>query len=114
MLTKLQLKLGMFLAEGEIASGDNENANNLLNKIYELFFSGTVRILILTGLGLFAVIKGVMLGMGIVQAADDQQQRKEKINSLKYMVIGVVLVVVLYLSAGYIINLISDLGAESK
>lgn len=103
-LTKLQLKLGMFLVEGDTP---DENAEGILDTIYNFFFSGWVKTLILTGLGLFLVIKGVMLGVGIVQAADDQQQRKEKINALKYMIIGVVLVIVLYLSAGAIIDLIA-------
>lgn len=108
MLTKLQMKAGMLLVGGDTGNTkENENAEKLIDTIYDFFFTGWVRVLILTGLGLFLVIKGVMLGMGIVQAADDQQQRKEKINALKYMVIGVVLVIVLYLGAGAIINMIA-------
>lgn len=109
MLTKLQMKAGMMLAvSGTGEKTDEKQAEDLINTIYDFFFSGWVRVLILTGLGLFLVIKGVMLGVGIVQAADDQQQRKEKINALKYMVIGVVLVIVLYLGAGAIINMIAN------
>lgn len=108
MLTRLQMKAGMMLVGGNGNTEKNEDAETLINTIYDFFFTGWVRVLILTGLGLFLVIKGVMLGVGIVQAADDQQQRKEKINALKYMVIGVVLVIVLYLGAGAIINMIAN------
>lgn len=109
-LARLQLKLGAFLATG---TPENEHAEGILKTIQDFFFDGWIKTLILTGLGLFLVIKGVMLGVGIVQAADDQQQRKEKINALKYMIIGVVLVIVLYLSAGAIIELIAS-STESK
>lgn len=108
MLTRLQMKAGMLLVGGDGNAETNEDAKKLIDTIYDFFFTGWVRVLILTGLGLFLVIKGVMLGIGIVQAADDQQQRKEKINALKYMVIGVVLVIVLYLGAGAIIDMIAD------
>lgn len=40
-------------------------------------------------LGLFLVIKGALLGMQIVKAADEPQVRQEKISSLKWLVIGV-------------------------
>lgn len=109
-LARLQLKLGAFLASGK---KPEEQADGILKTVQDFFFTGWVKTLILTGLGLFLVVKGVMLGVGIVQAADDQQQRKEKINALKYMIIGVVLVIVLYLSAGAIIELIAS-STESK
>lgn len=114
MLTKLSLKAGLILAGVPEGSGKDKESEALIDTIYDFFFSGWVRTLILTGLGLFLVIKGVMLGVGIVQAADDQQQRKEKINALKYMIIGVVLVIVLYLSAGAIINLIADSASSGE
>lgn len=40
-------------------------------------------------LGLFLVVKGALLGMQIVKAADEPQVRQEKIGSLKWLVIGV-------------------------
>lgn len=40
-------------------------------------------------LGLFLVIKGALLGMQIVKAADEPQVRQEKIGSLKWLVIGI-------------------------
>lgn len=42
-------------------------------------------------LGIFLVIKGALLGMQIVKAADEPQVRQEKIGSLKWLVIGVVI-----------------------
>lgn len=42
-------------------------------------------------LGLFLVIKGALLGMQIVKAADEPQVRQEKIGSLKWLVIGIVI-----------------------
>ena len=40
-------------------------------------------------LGLFLVVKGAILGMQIVKAADEPQVRQEKIGSLKWLVIVV-------------------------
>lgn len=40
-------------------------------------------------LALFLIIKGAILGMQIVKAADEPQVRQEKIGSLKWLVIGV-------------------------
>ena len=40
-------------------------------------------------LGIFLLVKGAMLGVQIVKAADEPQVRQEKIGSLKWLVIGV-------------------------
>ena len=40
-------------------------------------------------LAAFLVVKGAILGMQIVKAADEPQVRQEKIGSLKWLVIGV-------------------------
>ena len=42
-------------------------------------------------LGLFLIVKGALLGMQIVKAADEPQVRQEKIGSLKWLVIGVLI-----------------------
>ena len=42
-------------------------------------------------LGLVLVIKGALLGVQIVKAADEPQVRQEKIGSLKWLVIGVII-----------------------
>ncbi len=49
----------------------------------------TVLVIIYIVLGLFLVVKGAILGMQIVKAADEPQVRQEKIGSLKWLVIGV-------------------------
>lgn len=49
----------------------------------------TALIIIYVVLGMLLVIKGALLGMQIVKAADEPQIRQEKIGSLKWLVIGV-------------------------
>ena len=49
----------------------------------------TILVIIYIVLGLFLVVKGAILGMQIVKAADEPQVRQEKIGSLKWLVIGV-------------------------
>ena len=49
----------------------------------------TILTIIYIVLGLFLVIKGALLGMQIVKAADEPQVRQEKIGSLKWLVIGI-------------------------
>ena len=61
---------------GSIMSKVNDIADIILTIIYIV-------------LGLFLVIKGALLGMQIVKAADEPQVRQEKIGSLKWLVIGV-------------------------
>lgn len=43
------------------------------------------------GIGAFLIIKGSMIGAQIVKAADEPEVRQEKINSLKYLLIGVLI-----------------------
>ena len=50
---------------------------------------GTVLPVIWVVLGLFLIVKGAILGVQIVKAADEPQVRQEKIGSLKWLVIGV-------------------------
>lgn len=49
----------------------------------------TITLIIYIVLGLFLGVKGAILGMQIVKAADEPQVRQEKIGSLKWLVIGV-------------------------
>ena len=49
----------------------------------------TITTVIYFALGLFLVVKGALIGMQIVKAADEPQVRQEKIGSLKWLVIGV-------------------------
>ena len=62
---------------------------------------GTVLTIIYIVLGLFLVIKGALIGMQIVKAADEPQVRQEKISSLKWLVIGVAI--------AYAVTFVADL-----
>lgn len=59
-------------------------------------------------LGVFLVIKGALLGMQIVKAADEPQVRQEKIGSLKWLVIGVAIAYLVAIAADVAIGIIKD------
>ena len=65
----------------------DEGLNTALSLVSEIV--GTVTLVIYIVLGFFLVVKGAILGMQIVKAADEPQVRQEKIGSLKWLVIGV-------------------------
>ena len=74
-----------FLLEGSAElTGSLSSAMEKLTGIVD-----TILTIIYIVLGLFLVIKGALLGMQIVKAADEPQVRQEKIGSLKWLVIGV-------------------------
>ena len=79
--------LGLINFLVEVAT-DNEGINNAWATI-EKIVDDTVIPLIYAAIGLFLVVKGAILGMQIVKAADEPQVRQEKIGSLKWLVIGV-------------------------
>ena len=106
-LTRLALGLGRFFADGEAATENETEVKGLLKQVQDLIFGGWVRALILGGVALFAVIRGVMIGIAIVQAADNEQEKAKAIKGLKTLIIGVAIVLVLYFAAGAIINVIS-------
>ena len=58
------------------------------------------------GLGGFLVIKGSILGSQIVKAADEPQLRQEKISSLKYLFIGILVAAVIGGAAEVIISVV--------
>lgn len=88
---KLMTLAAMVLAEtggaGEFQTSD-AGINSVLEKITGVV-KDVLMPIIYAGLGLFLIIKGAILGTQIVKAADEPQVRQEKINSLKYLVIGV-------------------------
>ena len=73
-----------FLIEGVT----DEGINNAWATIQDIV-DNTVIPVIYAAIGLFLVVKGAILGMQIVKAADEPQVRQEKIGSLKWLVIGV-------------------------
>ena len=104
----LLTRLGLFLAEGGLGDTvkDEETAEGFLDKILnEYIYGDTVQAVLGIALVLFLIVKGVMVGMKIVKAADDTSARKEAIDSLKYMIIGVAIVAILYYGSGAIVGL---------
>ncbi len=66
---------------------EDEQINQVMDKVREL--SRTICNIIYVVLAAFLVVKGAIIGMQIVKAADEPQVRQEKIGSLKWLVIGV-------------------------
>ena len=107
----LLTRLGWFLAIDD-ATKDSENAGDFLQDILNNYIYGDdVKLILGLALVLFLIIKGVMVGMKIVKAADDTSARKEAIDSLKYMIIGVAIVAILYYGSGFIVGMFFDTGA---
>ncbi len=73
-----------------------EKLNDIVN--------GTIMPIIWIVLGLFLVVKGAILGMQIVKAADEPQVRQEKIGSLKWLVIGVAIAYGVSGVASFVLN----------
>lgn len=76
-----------FLADIPGATITDSGLNEGLKMLQEVV--DTLLIILYVVLGLLLVIKGAILGMQIVKAADEPQIRQEKIGSLKWLVIGV-------------------------
>ena len=74
-----------FLAGAE--GGSNADIEALRSKIIEI--KDLICNIIYIVLAAFLVVKGAIIGMQIVKAADEPQVRQEKIGSLKWLVIGV-------------------------
>ena len=68
-------------------AGSNADIEALRSKIIEI--KDLICNIIYIVLAAFLVVKGAILGMQIVKAADEPQVRQEKIGSLKWLVIGV-------------------------
>ena len=75
---------------------EDEEVKSLMEKISGIVYD-TVLPIIWIVLGLFLVIKGALLGVQIVKAADEPQVRQEKVGALKWLVIGVAIA---YLATG--------------
>ena len=104
----LLTRLGLFLAEGGLGDTvkDQEDAQSFLQTLLDEYIYGeTVQAILGIALVLFLIVKGVMVGMKIVKAADDTSARKEAIDSLKYMIIGVAIVAILYYGSGVIVGM---------
>ena len=74
-------------------------ANSIVNVIVTIIY---------VVLGLFLVVKGALLGVQIVKAADEPQVRQEKIGSLKWLVIGVAIAYAVTIVADVLVNYFAD------
>jgi hypothetical protein len=73
---------------GDQFSGITDSGiNTLLEKFEQI--SNIILWIILGVLTVVLIIKGALLGVQIVKSADEPQVRQEKINSLKWLVIGI-------------------------
>ena len=79
------LATGEFPGTSDISDTDLKNAMANISKLV----TGTIMPIIYVVLGIFLIVKGALLGVQIVKAADEPQVRQEKINSLKWLVIGI-------------------------
>ena len=104
----LLTRLGLFLAEGglgDTVKGEEDAQSFLQTLLDDYVYGETVQAILGIALVLFLIVKGVMVGMKIVKAADDTSARKEAIDSLKYMIIGVAIVAILYYGSGVIVGM---------
>ena len=81
------MNLVRFLADISTDISDT-SISEAMSKLTEIV-NGTIMPIIYAAIGLFLVVKGALLGMQIVKAADEPQVRQEKIGALKWLVIGV-------------------------
>ena len=106
------MRLLTFLAgEGDGLLSDlsgETSATGFLEGLLDVVYGSTVQLILGLALVLFLIAKGVMVGMKIVKAADDTSARKEAIDSLKFIILGVIIVAVLYYGSGAIVRLFFD------
>ena len=85
----------------------NPYASAAMDKVTEIV--GTLTNIIFVVLGLFLVVKGALIGMQIVKAADEPQVRQEKIGSLKWLVIGVAIAYAVTFAAKLLTGYLKDI-----
>ena len=76
------------LIKNNISDIENDELDSVVQKISDVVYD-TIMPIIWVVLTVFLVVKGTLLGVQIVKAADEPQVRQEKIGSLKWLVIGV-------------------------
>lgn len=88
-------------------AGSNTNLNNALENVISFVETYVLGVLYVV-LGLFLVVKGAMLGVQIVKAADEPQVRQEKIGSLKWLIIGVAIAFAVVIAADIVMDVFSS------
>lgn len=90
VITKLKITGNDLLNNSDDIGNDisNSELKGVMQKITDIAYN--IILPVIWGLlGVFLVIKGSILGVQIVKAADEPQIRQEKLKSLKWLVIGV-------------------------
>ena len=90
--------------------GTNTSLKELMDKVREL--GDLLTTVILVVLAVVLIVKGALLGVQIVKAADEPQVRQEKIGSLKWLVIGCCLGFGITTAAKFLIPIITDAIGE--
>ncbi len=87
--TKLQININEFSSKSTISTEiPEQDISNLMQKITEIVYTIVLPV-IWALLGALLVVRGAILGIKIIKAADEPQVRQEKIGALKWLVIGV-------------------------
>ena len=94
------------------APTSHEGVNNLLAQAEGIV--QTILNIIYVVLGLFLVVKGALLGVQIVKAADEPQVRQEKIGSLKWLVIGIAIAYAVTIVASVLVDYFAGQTGQKK
>ena len=94
------VNLVVTLSEAGTVTGDNTSGISDALETVKGIVNNVVLPIIYAVLGLFLVVKGALLGVQIVKAADEPQVRQEKIGSLKWLVIGIAIAFAVTYAAG--------------
>jgi hypothetical protein len=103
--------VGSIDLSGSIDDIGDDDVETLMKQITDIV-NNTVLPITWVALGLFLVVKGSLLGVQIVKAADEPQVRQEKIGSLKWMVIGVAISYGASFVVGILLNFFSGAFGE--
>ena len=108
LISLLNTDTGVSMPDAK-TNGDIDSLLEILDGIVD----NTILPIIYVVLGLFLVVKGALLGVQIVKAADEPQVRQEKINSLKWLVIGVAVTFAVVIAADVVLGyFVGQLSAE--
>ena len=105
------LKMMNFLDDVTMGEGDTSKLQEVwdgVNKVVDQLMP-----FVYAALGLFLVVKGAILGMQIVKAADEPQVRQEKIGSLKWLAIGVAIAFGVAILADVLIGYFAGIAGET-
>ena len=105
-------RLVSFLADGNNINTSGISDSGIKGVMDDVLgiVTGTIMPVIYVVLGLFLIVKGALLGVQIVKAADEPQVRQEKISSLKWLIIGIAIAAGVAAVAHIVMNSFSNFG----